>query len=528
MRHSNFTQPGFQAAAITRRKTASKRMAALMAATLIATTAAFAPRASAASIPESVNITVEGTGSEYAAYKLMDLTMSAKPGAAGSVSTDYNYAYTVNEKYMTAFKAVFPDVHDANGNGTLNDEYVDMVASMEPDAVREFADKMYAAVKSGTSDATASDKVFSGLKQGYYLIVETTTAGESDSVSLVMLDTAGHQDIHVTAKEGAPTLTKKIVLADGSKADADFVRFGETVRFELSATMPQNIDGYEKYKLVFHDDLPEGFSAKNIAVKVGDTAVTEMAGVTVATSGATDSCDLEVAIADVKGLEGVTVGKDTAVTVTYDCDVPATATVGSTGNVNTAKLEFSSDPYTEAATGKTPEDINKVFTTGITIDKKDNNKDPLAGANFKLEKKAGENDWTEVAMSGTVDETTTSFTFNGLDEGDYRITEIQTPNGYMKIDPIEFTVSAKVDLDSADPQLSELKVMNGGTDLTLGDDAAFAVTENKTVTTTVINTAGNEMPGTGGEGTYLIYGGGAVLLLAAAGCVIVAKKKNKA
>ena len=44
----------------------------------------------------------------------------------------------------------------------------------------------------------------------------------------------------------------------------------------------------------------------------------------------------------------------------------------------------------------------------------------------------------------TVDsEPTTQFSWNGLDDGKYKIVEVVTPSGYNSIKPIEFDVTAR-------------------------------------------------------------------------------------
>ena len=65
------------------------------------------------------------------------------------------------------------------------------------------------------------------------------------------------------------------------------------------------------------------------------------------------------------------------------------------------------------------------------------------GAAFKLEKQLVDGSW-KLVKEFTVDETNplSTFTFKGLDDGQYKLTETVTPSGYNTIDPIEFTVTA--------------------------------------------------------------------------------------
>lgn len=94
------------------------------------------------------------------------------------------------------------------------------------------------------------------MGQGYYLIAETATDGSNDAISLVMLDTAGQQNVKVKSKESIPTLEKKIKLEDGTLVDMDTVAFTDTVTFQLTATLPKTLE-----QLIKRDSLPAAASA---------------------------------------------------------------------------------------------------------------------------------------------------------------------------------------------------------------------------------------------------------------------------
>ena len=130
-------------------------------------------------------------------------------------------------------------------------------------------------------------------------------------------------------------------------------------------------------------------------------------------------------------------------------------------------------------TGDTPEDKNIVFTYKTVFDKIDENKTALSGADFKLEKKVG-NDWVDVTTLGksahpkkigSSAQNSTTFEFQGLDDGEYRLTEIFTPAGYNTIAPIDFAITATHDKEKDDPKLTDLQA-NG---LTMTQDLAAAI-----------------------------------------------------
>ena len=145
----------------------------------------------------------------------------------------------------------------------------------------------------------------------------------------------------------------------------------------------------------------------------------------------------------------------------------------------------------------------------------------LAGAAFKLEKKNNQGVYNLVKSFTAGNDTT--FEFKGLDDGDYKLTETTTPAGYNTITPIEFTISAEHDKESADPQLTDLSV-----EVTKGEANFTAKTGEGSLTTNVVNKKGSTLPETGGMGTTLLYAVGGVLVALAAAYIIISKKHEKA
>lgn len=472
----------------------------------------------------AADITINGgaQGSEYSAFRLLDLTTSLKKDHADHAEGEghdkdcYNYAYTVNAPYRAALQAAVGEAADKDADGIISDEeIIAAIGAMDADAVRTFADTVFEAVKAGTPDITATGNTFAGAAQGYYLITETKAGAAPDSISLVMLDTAGQDDISVQSKEGVPTLQKKIMVGE-ALVDADSVAIGDTVKYQLKATMPDKINDYETYKMVFHDKIGDGLSLKAGSVKVTVDG-TEYANF-VLNDAIEDGCGLEVVIADLKN--GAAVDKDSVVLVEYECTVAADAAIGSAGNENAASLEFTNNPYNTAeGTSETLEDKVKVFTFQVKVNKVDKDNAPLAGAGFTLFKKGADGQYSDTGIESGAAEGETEFVFSGLDEGDYKLVETTVPDGYTKADDVEFTIEATMDLDSADPQL---------TDLTAGENFTLTSLTSGEVVTNVVNVAGFRLPITGGQGTYAIYAGGALLLVAAGAAVVVKKRKADA
>ena len=140
-------------------------------------------------------ITIDGANadSEYVAYKLFDATDDGNG----------HFSYTVNSKYETVLNEV-----TGKASGAEIVEYLDGIKNNAA-AVREFADKVYAKVKTMKVDYTATNGSFKSVDQGYYLIAQTKI-GINEAYSLVMLGTAGKKTLTVKPKTGVPTFEKKI------------------------------------------------------------------------------------------------------------------------------------------------------------------------------------------------------------------------------------------------------------------------------------------------------------------------------
>ena len=198
------------------------------------------------------------------------------------------------------------------------------------------------------------------------------------------------------------------------------------------------------------------------------------------TTTLTVSCD------DVKALGA---GNSSVITVEYTATLNNNAVLGSSGNPNEVYLEYSNNPNKSGAgnneTGNTPEDVVIVFTYKTIINKVDGEGQPLTGAEFTLEKYNNETGiWEAIAVVKSDNGTT--FTFSGLDDGKYRLTETTTPAGYNTIDPIEFTITAEHEVLSDNPALTSLSGNATDDKITFGSD----VTEGS-LSANVVNKAGS-------------------------------------
>ena len=476
----------------------------------------------------AAEITIDGgaTNSEYAAYKLLNATNSADDHT--------KFAYTLNDKYTSILQEV-------TGKTTQKD-IVAYIQNLDASEIRAFADDVYKKIKDA-SPAIASDYItstdkFEDVAQGYYLIVETKLGTAADTYSLVMLDTAGLDNVTVSTKENAPTVDKQVeekndstgVNTWGESADYDI---GDVINFKIMGKVSSKYADYKSYYYSFADTMSDGLTYNK------DAKVFVVSGenkINVTEQFKKEETDSSFTIdANLKELTGVTINADTTIVVEYTATLNENAVSGSAGNKNEVILKYENDPYHEGdgdpstsdapeTPGETPKDINIVFTYDLTVNKVDASNKPLEGAGFTLFKfSVAENEY--VAIGNEITGVTT-FYFKGLDAGQYKLVETTVPAGYNKADDIEFIIKATYDTNKDPVELAGLQVTKtDSTVISTGSDASFnADMKTGKVATKVVNTTGPQLPSTGGMGTTLFYVLGSVLLLGAVVLLVVRRR----
>ena len=456
-------------------------------------------------------ITAPATSHQYEIYQIFtgDLSGSTLSNVKWGANGTKTAGSAVDEATLNALTAV---------NTGSNKEILAVV-------------EKYANLKS-TPIGTVTNESTYDAAAGYYLIKDKdNTVSGIDSYTTYLVKVAG--DVTITPKADVPSFKKKLKDkndTEGTTSDwqdsADY-DIGDDIPFKLEGKVASNYADYKgKYYFAFHDIEEEGlsFNKNSVEVYVGENKIETGYEVV---ENPTDDCTFEVVFKNLKDISSVEAGSK--IRVEYTSKLNDKAKLGKEGNVNKAKLEFSNNPNEEQkgedkpGTGETPWDNVIVFTYQVVVDKyaESENGQKLPGAEFTLQKvlKDGSKETVKVVKS----DDGTSFTFKGLDDGKYILTETKTPNEYNSIDPIEFTVNADHTITWESQERTDILTSLTGT-ATDGKITFTANTDKSELATKVVNKKGSTLPSTGGIGTTIFYVVGAILMVGAAVLLITKRR----
>ncbi len=482
------------------------------------------------------------TGAFAAAPAEDTITIEITDSASGASVTGHTYEVyqiftgDVAEDGKTLTNAEFGDNYAPEGM-SVTEAMEELEAMSGAEAAAFLAEKI-----SGEAFATLNDgnghKV-EGVEPGYYLIIdvsENLPEGEISSAYILQV----LEDVEIKSKHSAgPIVLKKIddtndsvdatnnIVWDDS-ADHDI---GDDIDFKLEMTVPsviaQFVEYDEDYRFVFHDTEEQGLAYNGNAVAYLVNGDTETPIATNLYSVITDcaecenceGCTFDVVFPDLTAIEGIEAGS--VIRVYYSSKLTQSAVIGNQGNVNEVYGEYANLHRPEYP-GFTPKDTVIAFTYKVIVNKVDEDGEELAGAEFTLEKfNKATDSWIAIDQVETT--AGTVFTFEGLDDGNYRLTETETPDGYNSIDPIEFTVTADHDI-VWETQIRTKVLSSLSGNVTTGEIKFTADAAAGSLSSDVENKAGVVLPETGGIGTTIFYiiGG---LLVAAAVILLVTKKR---
>ena len=436
--------------------------------------------------------------------------------------------------------------------------------------------------KTAKGSASLSD-----LDAGYWLFL-TDTAGKPDGKSTdaftspVYAVIDGTNAMNIKPKKSVPTVEKKILDDNKVKDDLTSVlsgdwddvadsQIGQVVNYKLTGTIASNYATFDTYAYKFTDELSGGLDYVDGSVEVyalnGSTYTpidNSNYSVTNANASNNNTLTVEFKVDETdKGLKDVAgVDANTQIVVFYKAKLNKNAIIGNNiaentvgGNPNTAKLEYSNNPYGEGR-GETIEDTVADFAFKLNLNKVDQGTEKgLEGAVFTIQSAdantndqyvASKDDETKDIVAGqlvTVEgsglpeyvkftsDASGKIAVSGLDAGFYKVTEVQAPNNsYTVAQPFTFSITPKYNsngtkIESLKAEFTETRsdIAFGELDNTAGDNKLTGKNNTGTnpttgeVTINVGNTKSVGLPLTGLNGvTFTWIAGGAVLCIGVA------------
>lgn len=465
-------------------KTTKKILAALLVVIMLAMMIPFS-----ASAAESYSVTITGK-KDYTIDVYKIATVNTETGA-----------YT---DCLDAVKTILGTKASADG-----------VNSEELLAACESATSLGTSVYNVKFDETATTTFTTETAGIYYIKVtgtpESVSVKEAGGavVSLPYYDASAKKWVSPTSalelklKDGDVNVDKKIVTADNNKVTSTTANIGDTITFELTAS----VTGSKEQPLTeytIHDTMSDGLDNPVVtSVKVDDKTLTENTDYTV---NATDLTDIKISLTEgylnaAKAEEDNGFYSASNVVVTLTARLNSNAKIGtSEGNTNSDRLTYTNTYGPQTVNGPTV----KVYTFELTVLKVD-----AATKAAITDKSAAFTVYTDSACQNvhangaeakTNDEG--KVTFTGFAAGTYYIKETVAPTGYS-LNSTVFTV-------------------------VISDSGVITYDGNSSVAYLTVEDTPIVLPQTGGMGTMVFTIVGASLIVCAGVLFIVARKKKSA
>lgn len=453
----------------------------------------------------TLTVTNVGTSDTFKAYKVLDVYYNQ---ATNVITYEFTTDFKAFLNSTTAYKDLTVDQYYALTNGNITSGSTKTTSTLD-----KLASAYAAYIKNNT--VTGTDMTVTGTtatltaEAGTYLVLPTLT----NRVYAVMVGNLDFAAEGTAWNINAPEIVAKVSDAGIDKSigatgykEGSFI-IGREFSNYLTATVPTYPTNATNKKYTVVDTLNDGTTfvgLSTIVVKVGETTLNTAANGTI-----TDSTGNTVATATYTS-QKVTLEfnldyiDSTRIEITYDARLNENAVLGSSGNVSSAVLTYSNDPYgTNAVTTAAVEAT--AYTYGLELYKHDaeSTDTPLEGAVFEI--------YTDAELSDKVGTITTNedgiVVYKGLKVGTYYLKEITAPSGYALI------------RDAIAVELAADATATGVTTATVGEGY---------IRTEVANTEVGLLPSTGGIGTVIYTVIGLLVVVGSISLVVIYRtKKNK-
>ena len=544
-------------------------------------TMAFAEGAAAPDNSITINkVAEDNEGNTFKAYQIFKAKVVDEKDN-GKVASDIEWANeAIGKKVITAIKGSteYSELVETNSNKELADsatapvvaEWLSQNVNGAPSTATNSSgtrvapgNVLYeiAAAVSGKKQGVAEETVAGNLTadktwtrpgdkgDGYYLFVPDglmdpakPNTGTSPIFAIV-----GGDPVVVTEKTSIPTVTKKVKNDDGGGwADKADSQMGEDVHYQLTGTVADNVATFGTYYYEFHDELSAGLTAKPGSVTVtvyaddSDTHGTEIMLPTdsVAYDQTGGKNLLTVKFSNLKAVTAkdsntpveITASSKVVVTYTAILNPSKAVKVGGFGNPNSVKLIYSNNPMGDGK-GESVPDTVRDYTYALELIKQDADNEATTIDNVRFTIEAIDSDSNNkyvndkgVLVDGPYEFVTANggkINVTGLDAGTYKVHEVKDSNpGYNTLDDFTFTIKADGLNKNEGEELDQNTPANTLKVTAQKPESATMVTptvDDGTVTLTVKNKKGSNLPLTGLNGvTFTWIAGGAVLCIGVA------------
>lgn len=402
-----------------------------------------------------------------------------------------------------------------------------------------------------TGDALEGTVTWSDVPLGGYLIMPTSTTDVYQIMVAIVQPELDANDEYVTTSD--TIAAKKTPIGIEKTVDDETTGDSKIVTYTIMADVPVYEDGAIDVTYIIGDKLSSGLTFDKNSLKVYGYTVardsvsdsitaTELGSLTPSTTYTGLYTGVEGDTVDsvaqtfvltfnydgtVNSGENLkTLGIKT-IKIVYEAKLNDDAVIGSAGNLNKVKMEYTHYPFTEN-NHKYATDDEKVYTFQLDIDKvaSGNNTKKLEGAEFEVYLKVEDSDTTIDSNKYPTTAYVTNATVSALPTGNF-----------VNVGTITTDTDGKASLENLDAgtyYLVETKAPNGYTLPT----SAFEVTIDKDGTDTnldkttyiytkkIENYKGFVLPETGGTGTVIFTAVGVSLMLVAVVAFFVLRKKE--
>lgn len=391
-------------------------------------------------------------------------------------------------------------------------------------------------VAANTQTATGGSVQFT-VPMGVYLIKVTELAGSKFTYQVTSAELLPVYDTSWTlpAVEVNVKAVPKSTTKDVDETSDNTVAVGDSVRYKVNTYVPSFSADAQNPTFYVRDTYSAGlaFDATEAKITINDVPLTD----DIATISKGTTAERKSYFQINFTLDYIKKHLGQALEIKYNLIVNSNAV--SVDDLGNEALTYWNDPSTgeDSTKGET-----EVYTYGITVTKVNTGGTVLAGAEFQLKNANGgvlkfnakdEGKYTYNSTGSTSTLKTNAdgkIIIQGIDLGNYTLTETKAPNGYVLPANPDVTINL-VDNSSATGEVKADGILDDGSGAQ-GNIVSATVQDTPNdnilefgITNKTSDEAGFELPNTGGTGTLIFTIGGILLMAGAVIYLVVSKKK---